>query len=336
MKTKFILLFAVGLFLLQNATAQKHPWEEFGYKPRLKTLSNGKYMEFHDWDTIVHIGSVIFDRHNGKILGKVENDSIGGEERMKPYVVSRWISPDPLSEEYSSWSPYNYTMNNPIKFIDPDGRASIIPPTKEEYEQYGVSEQGQERFDAILQNISSLKDNKDFMNAFMKTTGLSESKAIEYLAYDSGPKVELMAGTWANATNYIENGSFNFGAEIINNLGNIPASDVNTLGDQAFGVAMVLTDEISHCGDMETNQTEHSTGESFKNPGKQDWNFSPALHRGADARGFAFGIDVATGPSGEVSYSRFVIKYQPAGLPKPPAPIKKDDRAKIGNQLLKK
>ena len=32
-----------------------------------------------------------------------------------------WYGVDPMASKYPSWSPYNYTMNNPIRFTDPTG-----------------------------------------------------------------------------------------------------------------------------------------------------------------------------------------------------------------------
>jgi len=34
-----------------------------------------------------------------------------------------WNSVDPLADKYPGWSPYNYTLNNPINNFDPDGKA---------------------------------------------------------------------------------------------------------------------------------------------------------------------------------------------------------------------
>jgi len=36
--------------------------------------------------------------------------------------ISLWYGVDPLTEKYFDYSPFTYTANNPIKYIDPDGR----------------------------------------------------------------------------------------------------------------------------------------------------------------------------------------------------------------------
>ncbi|WP_082798696.1 DUF6443 domain-containing protein [Chryseobacterium cucumeris] len=45
--------------------------------------------------------------------------------RMYMSDAGRWFSPDPLSEDFGNWSPYNYVFNNPVRYADPDGNAPI-------------------------------------------------------------------------------------------------------------------------------------------------------------------------------------------------------------------
>ena len=44
-------------------------------------------------------------------------------------MVLCWLSTDPLAEKYPDVSPYVYCLNNPVRFIDPDGREVIDPPS---------------------------------------------------------------------------------------------------------------------------------------------------------------------------------------------------------------
>lgn len=99
-----------------------NPFKKQGYYPKVATLSKGKYLEFHDKDSIVSIGSVRFNRKTKEIVEFREIDLTDPDAQPYLDTAGRWFSPDPLSEEYSSWSPYNMVLNNPISNIDPDGR----------------------------------------------------------------------------------------------------------------------------------------------------------------------------------------------------------------------
>ena len=44
-----------------------------------------------------------------------------GARQYSP-TLRRWMTPDPLSEKYYGVSPYAFCNNNPVNFVDPDGR----------------------------------------------------------------------------------------------------------------------------------------------------------------------------------------------------------------------
>ncbi len=98
-----------------------NPFAKQGFYPKIATLSRGKYLEFHDRDSIVSIGSVKYNRKQKKIIDFIEEDFSNLDRQPLGDTHGRWISPDPLSEEYTNWSPYNFVYNNPISNIDPDG-----------------------------------------------------------------------------------------------------------------------------------------------------------------------------------------------------------------------
>ncbi len=109
------------LFLLTLLTGYaQNPFATYGYKPKMATLSNGRFDEFHDKDRIIEIGSVKFDTKTNKIVGPAESDTL--DTVMDIQTVSRFISIDPHAERYYSISPYAYCNNNPVNCIDPDGR----------------------------------------------------------------------------------------------------------------------------------------------------------------------------------------------------------------------
>jgi RHS repeat-associated protein len=63
-----------------------------------------------------------------KFNGK-EQDALSGlyyyGARFYDPVIGNWLSVDPEAEKFLDWSTYNFTLNNPIVFVDPNGESPI-------------------------------------------------------------------------------------------------------------------------------------------------------------------------------------------------------------------
>lgn len=122
------------LFLLAVTTAvsclfaqtTKNPFSELGYKKQVMyTSSKGEFEEFHDKADVVEIGSIYFNSKTKKVVGYLNEE----KEKAEVATATSAMSVDPHCEKYYWISPYAYALNNPVKYVDPDGKDAKVAIT---------------------------------------------------------------------------------------------------------------------------------------------------------------------------------------------------------------
>jgi RHS repeat-associated protein len=145
--------------------------------------------------------------------GKEMDDEVKGEgnsydygARMYDPRIGRWSKPDPKEIKYPSYSPYNYALNNPIYYLDPDGR-DILPSPAFIKSKYGsIYNNLISQSPTFNKIIEPYKNNKTLDLIFdinhAKATSLPNSFAVTFspqrswMTYSSGPKKgKMMPGT---------------------------------------------------------------------------------------------------------------------------------------------
>jgi hypothetical protein len=263
-------LFAFAtLFIGLTQVPAQNPYAAMGIDEQVLYYDD-THKEVFNNDTLKPIGYAIYSPTHGLIALYDLNDSLIGVQKIDPSKVARWLSVDPLEHEYTSWSPYNYTLGNPIRYIDPDGRSVT---------DWYKDKDGTVQYNPNVKSQSDLSAGQTYLGETFKEKGASGKMVY----YNNGGSIFFKSET--DAYNYIWNNTektskehlgviFSNGVSVLPSYANdANTSEIESVGfrfQQKNGKSYLVSDNYSHSkpvlGTVHSHNADKSGSEGVSGP----------------------------------------------------------------------
>ena len=130
--------FSAGRMVKKDGAVQpEYHVNDYLCSVRVVTDADGEVLELNDYSGFGKrlassaVTPVAGSANRYRFSGKEEQSFAGVPwqdfgARMYDPDLARWTTPDPLAEKYPGISPYVYCNDNPVNFVDPDGRSTYV------------------------------------------------------------------------------------------------------------------------------------------------------------------------------------------------------------------
>lgn len=180
-------------------------------------------------------------KYNGKELDKMHGlNTYDYGARQYYSILGRWDRVDPLAEKYYPYSPYVYCKDNPVKYVDSDGRFILSKELAKKYPRLNLY---------LEKGIQGIFKNPKIMKALRIGGRFTDKQIKEMVTYGKGPTIDvaqLEDGTYGSFTPRINSTTLNINEDIVKELESAEGFDADVC---LFFTAVTILHEFAHYGD---------------------------------------------------------------------------------------